>query len=314
MSKNYTGERFLPEECQGEMAAEHYQRYQFAARLVHGKDVLDAACGEGYGSSLLSREARSVTGLDLDGAAVERAREKYGSESLSFREGSIRSLPFPDGSFDVVVSYETIEHVDGEIQADFLGEIRRVLRAGGLLIMSTPNKAVYTDRVKGENPYHVKEFYVQEYETFLRGYFKNVELLCQYPHVGYFISRPGETPEFSEKPPRVPEESRYVIALCTDREERVEADTNGLTIYEDSMYYDLNRTAHEQEQQLRNLKSEADAFQNQLQGDIRELKRYISKLRKDNAILMKRHSSIFSRIHVILRQADRYLSERKKKK
>ena len=77
MSTEYTGERFLPDECQGEMAIEHYQRYQFARQLVKGKKVLDAACGEGYGSNLLSRTAACVCGLDLDQGAVDSARQKY---------------------------------------------------------------------------------------------------------------------------------------------------------------------------------------------------------------------------------------------
>ena len=76
MSGEYTGERFLPQECRGEMAAEHYQRYRLAAQLVKGKKVLDAACGEGYGSSLLAEEAEEVTGLDIDKEAVENANHK----------------------------------------------------------------------------------------------------------------------------------------------------------------------------------------------------------------------------------------------
>ena len=62
----YSGERFLPGECKGEIAVEHYQRYQLACQVVSGKIVLDAACGEGYGSSLLAQHAKKVIGLDID--------------------------------------------------------------------------------------------------------------------------------------------------------------------------------------------------------------------------------------------------------
>ena len=122
------------------------------------KSPWDAACGEGYGSSLLAEEAEEVTGLDIDKEAVENANHKYGNKKLSYLKGSIEELPFEDHTLDVVVSFETIEHVGEEIQKKFLEEICRVLKPEGTLIMSTPNKAVYTDLVEGENPFHVKEF------------------------------------------------------------------------------------------------------------------------------------------------------------
>ena len=78
--------------------------------------VLDAACGEGYGSSLLAEEAEEVTGLDIDKEAVENANHKYGNKKLSYLKGSIEELPFEDHTLDVVVSFETIEHVGEEIQ------------------------------------------------------------------------------------------------------------------------------------------------------------------------------------------------------
>ena len=278
MSKDYTGERFLPEECRGEIAIEHYQRYQFARQLIKGKTVLDAACGEGYGSSLLSQAASHVTGLDLDKGAVERASRKYGSEKLSFRAGSIEKLPFEDQSFDAVVSYETIEHVDGEIQKQFLSEIRRVLKPDGLLIMSTPNKAVYTDLVKGQNQFHVKEFYVKEYQDFLHGFFKEIEMFCQYPDVGYFISRENEAFDIYNRKEKSQEESRYVLAMCSNVKLQYTVDTGSLTAFDDSMYYDLNRLVHEKEQEILQLKAEAEAFQRQLEADI-------GKLEKENRLL-----------------------------
>src|SRR5437762_12815111 len=87
---DFTGERFLPE-CTGEIWAEHWHRYVFAATFVAGKDVLDAACGEGYGSAWLARHARSVTGLDLDLPTVTNARAKYTAPNLKFEAGNVRS-------------------------------------------------------------------------------------------------------------------------------------------------------------------------------------------------------------------------------
>lgn len=285
MSTEYTGERFLPDECQGEMAIEHYQRYQFARQLVKGKKVLDAACGEGYGSNLLSRTAACVCGLDLDQGAVDSARQKYESDRLSFFCGSIEKLPFEDHSFDAVISFETIEHVNEEIQKNFLSEIRRILKPDGILIMSTPNKAVYTDRVKGKNSFHIKEFYVEEFQNFLDGYFQNRKMFCQYPDVGYFISGENEARIIPEKEGKKQEESRYVIAVCSNKPVDCEINTKDLTFFDDSMYYDLNRYVHEKEQEILDMKAEADAFQKHLEEDIRQLKEHIGKLERENRML-----------------------------
>lgn len=97
---------------------------------------------------------------------MENANRKYGNQKLSYLNGSVEYLPFENQSFDVVVSFETIEHVGEEIQRKFLEEICRVLKPEGTLIMSTPNKAVYTDLVEGENPFHIKEFYVKNFGNF----------------------------------------------------------------------------------------------------------------------------------------------------
>ena len=296
MSEEYTGERFLPDECQGEMAIEHYQRYQFARQLVKGKKVLDAACGEGYGSNLLSGAADCVTGLDLDEEAVSRASQKYGSDKLTFFCGSIEKLPFEKNTFDAVVSFETIEHVDAEIQKSFLSEIHRVLKPDGILIMSTPNKAVYTDLVKGVNLFHIKEFYVKEFQDFLSGYFKNIETYCQYPDVGYFITRENEKCAVPDKKGKKQEESRYVIAVCSNGEIDGEINTESLTFFDDRMYYDLNRYAHEKEQEILSMKAEAEGFEKHLEDDIRQQKEYIAKLEHELRILREAHENLIEKL------------------
>ena len=143
-----------------------------------------------------------------------------------------------------MISYETIEHVTGEVQESFLKEIRRVLKPDGFLIMSTPNKAVYTDLVKGENAFHVKEFYVDEFDEFLGSCFKYRTVYCQYPEVGYFLAPAGEENQVSRgaynKEGKQPKDSRYVIAICSDTEKDFSQDTEELTAFDDSMYYELN--------------------------------------------------------------------------
>lgn len=309
MREDNTGERFLPGKCGGEIAIEHYQRYRFAMQMVKGKKVLDAACGEGYGSQLLAREADRVTGLDLNEKVVEQARQKYGNDRLLFRVGSIEALPFEDQCFDVVVSCETIEHVEEEIQNRFLKEIRRVLKRDGILIMSTPNKAVYTDLVKGQNRFHVKEFYVTEYREFLHRYFDKIELFCQYPDLGYFISREGEKIPVYDKEGKSPEKSRYVIAVCRDSGQIRQINTEGLTVFEDYMYYDLNRAVHEKEQEIRNLKTEAEAFQRQLEQGICEQKEYIEKLERD----LFAAKEAYEGLSMMLKHPLRYLMKRMKR-
>ncbi len=278
----YSGERFLPGECTGEIAAEHYQRYQLACQAVGGKTVLDAACGEGYGSSLLARYAGTVFGVDIDETAVENASTKYGNEKLSFRKGSIADLPFSASFFDVVVSFETIEHVDETTQQLFLREVKRVLKPEGILIMSTPNRAVYTDLVSGYNRFHVKEFYVGEYRSFLQAQFRHVQMLCQYPDTGYFIARENEA-STAVHPGCSAEHSRYVIAVCSNEEAEAAFDTESCTCFNDSMYYSLYLETHRMEKELLLTKEEADSFQARLEGDIAGQKQYIEKL--ENTVL-----------------------------
>lgn len=176
----FTGERFVPGIDDVKLETEHYQRYRSVCGLVSNKIVLDAACGEGYGSNILAAVAKKVTGIDIDEGAVNRARQTYGSrENLHYEQGSIKSLDIEDHSIDVVVSFETIEHVDEVIQEKFLDEIYRVLKEDGILIMSTPNKKIYSDLHNYNNPFHTKEFYYNEFITFLNRHFQYVQLFNQ---------------------------------------------------------------------------------------------------------------------------------------
>lgn len=182
----FTGERFVPQ-CQGEIAAEHYHRYFFASGFVAGKRVLDIASGEGYGTHILAQSAAHVTGVDISPEAVANASQQYAGDRVVFFQGSAAAIPLPDDAVDVVVSFETLEHLSE--QEDMLWEISRVLRKDGLLIISTPNKPLYSRQ--GDNPFHVKELCREEFVALLKSRFAHVSLLGQKAMYGSLLGDGG---------------------------------------------------------------------------------------------------------------------------
>jgi ubiquinone/menaquinone biosynthesis C-methylase UbiE len=167
MADAFTGERFLPE-CTGEIAYEHWHRYVFARHVAAGKTVLDVATGDGYGAALLSSIAEFVCGVDIDQPSVRDASAKYSrSTNLAFVQADASALPFPDGTFDLIVSFETIEHIDAPAQARMLKEFHRLLVPEGLLLISSPNKTVYSDAREFVNEFHVHELYRDELQALL---------------------------------------------------------------------------------------------------------------------------------------------------
>jgi len=184
-------ERYVPNGKHDYIDIEHKQRYSFAMPFIQGKAVLDAACGEGYGSKMMSKVASSVVGIDLSEETIIKATQKYVSPNLSFETGDISKLDFEDDSFDVVVSFETIEHVPEHIQWAFIREVRRVLRSDGVLIISTPNKKISEQR-KIVNEYHIKEFYKHEFCELLENEFSYVDLYKQYYGDGLFLHKLDE--------------------------------------------------------------------------------------------------------------------------
>ena len=141
----------VPDLFPADRAAFHLQRYEFAATHVADREVADIASGTGYGSEHLATSggARSITGIDIDHAAVRYATEKHGQPNCTFLHASGDQTGLPPEQFDVVVSFETIEHVPDD--AKLLEEFARLLRPGGKLVISTPNEWELT-------PYHVRTF------------------------------------------------------------------------------------------------------------------------------------------------------------
>lgn len=220
---HFTGERYVPE-VGGNLELEHRHRYLLAARAVAGRTVLDIACGEGYGSAMLAQAAAKVTGVDISQEVIAHAQAKYRAGNLDFRRGSCTAIPLQDACVDAVVSFETIEHHDQHLA--MMREIKRVLKPGGVLIISSPDKLEYSDRPQYSNPHHVKELYRGEFEKLLDAFFKGHVIYGQrvmygsvilsedcFGEAGCFV-RTDETPQYVRGVPH----AVYLIAVASDAE------------------------------------------------------------------------------------------------
>ena len=178
----FTGERFIPGDnfCGPDtnIHKEHVSRYEFACDYVKDKKILDIACGVGYGSKMfLEHNAKSVIGCDLSNESLDYAKEHFSGKNIEFYKKDIRSLDFPDETFDCIVSFETLEHV--KEQEIVLRELNRVLKKGGMLIISTPNKDVRSSDEENTNAFHEKELSVNEFKDLISTNFPKFELYSQ---------------------------------------------------------------------------------------------------------------------------------------
>jgi ubiquinone/menaquinone biosynthesis C-methylase UbiE len=179
MCKNGFVERVIPYKTQYALWQEHINRYAFASRFINRKVVLDVACGTGYGVCTLSRKADLVIGVDISKEALTYAKNHYGKRhNIEFVLSDAHSLPFHDDAYDNVVSFETLEHLFH--YEEFLNEVKRVLRKTGTFIVSTPNKKIASP-MEGQtlNPFHVKEFSVEEISRLLNMSFTSFQLYGQ---------------------------------------------------------------------------------------------------------------------------------------
>lgn len=174
-----TGERTapgIPEE--NYWFQRHVVAYEWAAARTAGLRVLDAGCGEGYGTQILAATAAEVVGVDLEAGVVERAAARY--PSASFQPADLTSLPYPDASFDAVVSLQVIEHMRSPL--DYCAEVARVLRPGGEFICATPNRMTFSPEGI-RNPFHTVEFAAAELRGMLSRHFEVVQMLGTF-HAG----------------------------------------------------------------------------------------------------------------------------------
>lgn len=271
----FTGERFVPQ-VHGNIELEHLHRYLMACELAAGKDVLDIACGEGYGSARLSRCARQVYGVDISKETVTHAGKNYAADNIRFLVGSCEAIPLPDQSVDLVVSFETIEHHDKH--EEMMIEIKRVLRPNGVVIISSPDKQVYSIEPNYKNPYHVKELFAEEFKELLSKHFKNTKNFGQKVTYGSAIlEQDGSSPQKSYWDKNDQIHSRrgsykpvYIVTIASDAElpvsysgiyDRPEAQSE-FASYLRSIIEERDRQIAEQDQKItsltRNISSKHD--------------------------------------------------------
>lgn len=169
---------------------EHQQRYNFFAERYAGCNVLDAACGVGYGTQMIAEAgARWAVGIDASATAVQYACAHFATPRTHFIQGDVERIPLPDQLFDIAISFETIEHLHNP--AGFVRELRRVLKPGGLLVCSTPNSE-FRSRYQHHNSFHCSEmsfaqfseviasqFTIEEryYQTHSEAYLRHLDLV-----------------------------------------------------------------------------------------------------------------------------------------
>ncbi len=173
----FTGERVEEKQWKFDLRfADHLARYDLAKPICKDKVVLDIACGTGYGTYTLAQVAQKIDGVDIDKESVELAQKQYTLPNLTYTVGDGTTIPFADNMFDVVISFETIEHIVE--YHHFLDEIHRVLKPGGVLLMSTPN-------YKGElvkNTYHVTNFDTNTFVGSVKQHFNVEKIFYQGKH------------------------------------------------------------------------------------------------------------------------------------
>lgn len=258
IADDFTGERFIPGVA-GEIAYEHRHRYAFARRFSQGRRVVDAACGEGYGAALIADVATSVIGVDIDAGVVKDAAIRYADHrNLRFETASVTALPIPDASVDVIVSFETIEHLRAADQPRMLVEFARVLAPGGLLILSSPNRPEYSDARNYANPFHLHELDRGELAQLLWKNFSAQQWYRQRRYLGSAIWAEQSGNRFealsgsaATVQPAVPANAMYFIVVAASVPEALPAQPPVLSLYADADDAEWQRIDHEAREVLR---------------------------------------------------------------
>jgi O-antigen biosynthesis protein len=287
----FTGERMMPEyNSEDEIYLEHITRYIFASQFVKGKSVLDIACGSGYGCDfILKAGAKNVIGVDISEETILYCKEKYRNDSISFQIGGVENIPIKDGEIDVIVSMETIEHVDEQAQRKFLSEVKRILAPGGIFIVSTPNSLVYP---KG-NPFHIKELSPDNFQLLLDENFKKTEIFYQDNIESSFVFsaenlKSEDLSSQSNMQARNtrkidPMECLYLVAVCSDNMQ-VQKKEEFAVIFKKKIrdfYSDIAEKEQIIRKQEEELKKKADSCKYEIEEAMIESRKKIEELKKE---------------------------------
>lgn len=153
----------------------HLKAYEEVAKRARDRTVLEIGCNTGYGTKLVSNCCRRIIGVDLSLNALRVAATKYADVNIAYLLVDGFKLPFRDGEFDLVISFQVIEHISN--YKTYLSELKRVLSPSGTVIFTTPNARVRLDPgMKPWNEFHVREFIAEELSELLREWFDDVEI------------------------------------------------------------------------------------------------------------------------------------------
>ena len=335
VAPEFTGERFVPS-CRGEIAYEHWHRYAFARRFAAGKRVLDAACGEGYGTALLGAAAASVLGVDIDLATIDRARATYGeAERVRFLAASCAGLPLPSSSFDLIVSFETIEHLKGADQVDMLTEFARVLAPDGLLVVSSPNKRLYSDARSYANPFHLRELYRDDLASLLATRFRAQrwyhQRLAYWSAIWSERAADGAADAAADSGPQLTAEAwvgdaahvtpyrdpegMYFIVVAARSAAALPAQGTDVSLFTDSDDSELKRAEANARELLRldGLLKDNDAALGRQTGHIEHLERLVAereRLVEEREAAVTRHTQHIHHLEALVAERERIIVER----
>lgn len=213
-------ERMVPEFHHDSIIyGEHLVRYVSAKLLVKDKVVLDIASGSGYGTASLAESAKKIYGVDVSPEAIAYAKEHYSRKNIQYLLGDGSHIPLEDSSVDIVVSFETIEHI--EDYRTFMSEVKRVLRRDGIFLLSTPNDIEFAEG----NHFHVHEFNHDELKKLVGDYFSHTKEYFQADwvysgiHTEDEITKQGSMRlEVMNVLPLSMEKVLYFFMICANRE------------------------------------------------------------------------------------------------
>ena len=184
--------RIIPEETNNKFFAQELKAYEFASPSVSGRRILELGSGDGYGAAYLAQTAKEVIAVGYEEEVVLRAREKYIRPNLKFLCMDVTEIAFKDNSFDILCSFQVIEHIFEDRLSAYFSEIKRVLKNCGEFYISTLNleNNMKSPLTYQKNPAHCKEFVLKEFKSLLESVFPSVEIFGLYltPKHRFYLS------------------------------------------------------------------------------------------------------------------------------